>query len=445
VLICGVSRPVVTSSKTASTRGVVDLCVADELNGCINYVCNTPLRASFGVHLSFCELDQGDFVEPQIVAAETEQFRVQQHHVLMLLLLTVAAVGAFLFTRFVSAREQAIDAGVAVTWYEKGEAQLRAGAIEEAIRSFRKANAGEHFNREYALGLASALAVGGHKTEALQTLMRLRESDPEDAAINLYLARLEVELGKIVEAVRFYENALYGRWSGTNVDERRRELRLELIKMLLQHEDKSRALSELLILEGDIPADAAMHSEVGRLFLSTGDAKHGLSEFQQALRLAKGNSEALLGAGEAAFNLGDYSKAREYLEGVKPSENNERGRRLLLTAQLVSSEDPLAPHVTRKERLRRLETGLARAIGRAQQCVQNRGGAGSLPQLDGDIIQAQTFGKQISALGLERNPELARSGVETISRLESATMQICGRGGEADEAVVLIGRKHGVQ
>ena len=62
--------------------------------------------------------------------------------------------------------------------------------------------------------LADALGEGGHNAEAIQALSRLREADPEDAEINLHLARLAGKDGDVDSAVHYYENALYGRWTG---------------------------------------------------------------------------------------------------------------------------------------------------------------------------------------------------------------------------------------
>ena len=93
---------------------------------------------------------------------------------------------------------------------------------------------------------------------------QLRESDPENAEINISLARLAANLGEHGGAVHYYQNALYGRWTGDQVDERRRQLRKELVRFLLQHQQLNLASSELLILEAGIPDTAACPCRSGQ-------------------------------------------------------------------------------------------------------------------------------------------------------------------------------------
>ena len=78
--------------------------------------------------------------------------------------------------------------------------------------------------------------------------MTLRESEPEDREINLQLARLAATQQDVTEALRFYHNALYAPWPLEQADGRR-DVRLELIRLLLDHNQAGRAISELLALE----------------------------------------------------------------------------------------------------------------------------------------------------------------------------------------------------
>lgn len=378
-------------------------------------------------------------------AAANEEYRVQHRHIVLLVLLAVATFSVFLFTRIMAARAQGLDARVAAIWHTKGDQRLKAGDIEGAVDAFRKATAAEHFNRQNALSLASVLAVGKHRAEALQTLMRLRESDPEDAQINLYLARLQSELGNTNESVQFYENSLYGRWTGNEVDERRRQVRIELVKMLLERNQTSRAISELLILQTELPATATSHTEAGRLFLQAGDPQHALKEFQEALEVERKFDPALHGAGEASFDLGDYSSARRYLSEVNEGNQTRKSKKLLAIAQLVLANDPLARHLSTEEKRRRLAAGLDRALERAQQCVSGKVQDGSQAELQSEISEALAGRSQLLPKEIERNPEIVRTAMELTYRLENTTTQSCGNASDIDEAWLLIGRKHGVR
>ncbi len=164
---------------------------------------------------------------------EIKTFRVLNRELLLLIALGVIAIGVFAFTKRMAAKEQQLDARIAAIWYDEGERQLSSGKVERAIESFRKATTDALGNRTYTLALATALAAGNHDAEAEQTLLRLRESEPEDAEINLQMARLAAKRGEVDDAVHYYRNALYGRWTGAEMDEQKRQVRAELIRFLL--------------------------------------------------------------------------------------------------------------------------------------------------------------------------------------------------------------------
>jgi predicted Zn-dependent protease len=145
---------------------------------------------------------------------EEEVPRILNREVFLLVALGLIAAGVFAFTKRMAAREQHMEGRIALIRYEQGRQQLSSGKVEKAIQSFRSATADERENKQYALALADSLAKGNHNAEAQQLLLRLRESDPESAEINIYLARLAVKREEIRDAVHYYQNALYGRWTG---------------------------------------------------------------------------------------------------------------------------------------------------------------------------------------------------------------------------------------
>src|SRR5262249_17407043 len=143
-------------------------------------------------------------------------------------------------------------------------------------------------------------------------LLTLREAAPEDAEINLALARLASQRQDVTEALRFYHSTLYAPWPADAAEERR-EVRFELIDFLLRHEQGGRALAELLAASADLPARAAAHVRVGQLFARAGGARHALDQYERALHSAPADRVALAGAGTSAFSLGDFQLARSYL------------------------------------------------------------------------------------------------------------------------------------
>ena len=369
-------------------------------------------------------------------------YRVLNRQIFLLIALAVIAIGVFVFTRRVAAKEQQLDARIAAIWYKEGERQLGSGQIEKAIESFRKATTDALGDRTYTLALANALAAGDHDAEAEQTLLRLRESDPEDAGINLQLARLAAKRGDVPDAVRYYQNALYGRWTGSQVDERERQLRIELIRFLLGHQQRTMALSELLILETELPPSAAAHVEAARFFLEAGDTQHALKNYAEAVELDKNNLDALTEAGEAAFRLRDYQKADQYLKaalGLNPAA--QKTHQLLSVTEMVLSDDPLDRHLTDRERQERLLLGFEQARQRLESCLSQTSGGHGTAELVGLEGQALRLEPELHS---KRPPdsELIRSGTELIYAIEKATSAACGEPQGLDQALLLIGQKH---
>ena len=374
---------------------------------------------------------------------EAATYRVLNRQILLLIALAVGAIGVFAFTKSMAAREQQMDARIAAISYEEGQRQFSSGQIEKAIDSFRKATTDALRDRTYALALANALAAGNHDAEAQQTLLRLREANPEDAEINSQLARLAAKRGEADDAVHYYQNALYGRWAGTQVDERKLQLRVELIRFLLAHQQRDTALSELLILDADLPRSAVAHVETARLFLQAGDSQHAMKNYDAAIELDKDNVDALTEAGEVEFRLGDYPRAEVYLRAaVKVNPEIEKTRRLLSVTEMVLSGDPLAPHLTEQEEKERLLRGLTQASQRLQGFLNQTTDSREISKLNALREQALAMESELNSK-LFPDPEQARAGVELIYAIEKATSAATGEPDGFDRALLLIGQKHG--
>ncbi len=260
---------------------------------------------------------------------------------LLLSVIAACAVGLFLATKVVAAREGEIESRVATIWFQDGEHKLSSGKIDEAIDSFRKATGIDRENRRYVMALADALAAGNHNIEAQQALLRLREQDPTNAEVNLRLARLAAKSGDVSEAVLYYHSSLDGMWKGPDVASRRRNVRKELIDFLIARQDRDRALSELLVLDSELPQNADAHVQTAKLYLRVGDAGRALNDFIEAVRLDPLNDEALAGAGETELQLGDRRKARQYLEeAVARGDASQHTRDLLLQTEQGQTEQP---------------------------------------------------------------------------------------------------------
>ena len=213
-----------------------------------------------------------------------QEFGIFRREILWLVLMAALTVPLYMGTRSLAAWNREIQAQTAASWYQRGEQERQGGDIRAALTSFHRATVNDRENFQYAMSWAVALAAAGQTPEARLALVRLRDSTPENAQINLELARLAAKQANVPEAARYYRNALYGVWPDPQGEQHRREARIELIRFLLDHQERSTALSELLLLSREIPANSASYTLVARLLLEAGEAQRALDQFPQASR-----------------------------------------------------------------------------------------------------------------------------------------------------------------
>ena len=353
--------------------------------------------------------------------------------------LLIVAVSAFVLTRAVAASNRDMSVRDAAEWYRRGQEQIDGRKLDDAVDSFRRAAVRDRGEKRYALALAGALTLTRDYDAARAELLTLRESAPEDPDINLQLARLAAERQDVTEALRYYRNALYAPWPPEQIDVRR-QVRFELVRYLLTHDQTSRAQAELLALETDLPDDAALRLETARLFASASDFGHALEQFQRALSLAPENADALAGAGQAAFHLGNYPLAQTYLRRA-PGQTDDVGRTREIV-DLILSNDPLASRIGSTERLTRLVADLTHAQERLNGCS-----AAIVDEQPGD--EAPTLRRDADAFAdaVRRaksvDQDTVEAGMDIITRIERHVTERCGPPTALDQALILIGRQHG--
>jgi tetratricopeptide (TPR) repeat protein len=355
--------------------------------------------------------------------------------------LIVVAVVAFFATRAVAANNRQMTFRDAESWYERGQRLMTAGRVDEAIASLRRASVRNRYERKYAMALAKALERKGETEAARAALLTLREASPEDADVNLALARLAVQRQDVTEALRFFHNTLYAPWPAESAGDRR-DVRFELIDFLLQHKQLGRAQSELLAMAADLPDDVAAHVRVGERFVRAGDARQALNQFQRALRLAPGDRTALVGAGTSAFTLGDYVQARNYLRRA-PAEADNVGRTREIV-ELVLSGDPLASRIGSAERRRRLFAALDYVEQRVQDCRQTRAAESDTNPthtLDQEVVRVRDQLKPSALL----DQDAIEGGVDLVGRIEQQLANACPPLTARDQALALIAQSHATE
>jgi tetratricopeptide (TPR) repeat protein len=374
------------------------------------------------------------------ISRDADRGTLIHRETIQLTALIIVAVAGFFITKAVAANNRDLSVRNAAEWYRRGQQSVTTGRLDDAIDAFRRATVRNRTNRTYELALAQTLMLKGDDDSARSILLTLRESAPEDAELNLDLARLAAARQDVTEALRYYHDALYAPWPADQA-ETRRAMRLELIRFLLTQHQSSRAQSELLAAGADLPDDAPHHMEVAELFTQAGDDRNALMHFERALRVAPDNRDASAGAGTAAFHLGLYSLAQRYLHEV-PSEI-EDAHDLREIVDLVVSRDPTAVRIGSRERRQRLEADLSYAEHRLADCVAQQGSASSPADEPTLVNELQTFERR-----LRRAPTLDQdtieAGIDLIDRVEHHALERCGSPTPLDQALLLITREHGV-
>jgi tetratricopeptide (TPR) repeat protein len=369
-------------------------------------------------------------------------------------------------------------------WLQRGEQAMRAGKPQAAIDALSSALAFDPNQRNTQIKLAQALASAGRIQEATVYFNSLLESQQGSGVINLQLARLAVRQGDETQAVDDYQRAIYGNWEGDGYV-RRREVRIELIKYLIERQQLDRARSELLVASGNAPADdISIQLEIASLMELAQDPADALHLYKALLRLHPSLREALEGAGRAAFQLGRYLEAKHYLSHALegPAVDKEP------TAAIATSRDNLneatrllalypSPGLRPSERMARVLTDRKLAMARLAECTQDRaaGRSNDSPHASAPAAKSsnplQNFASRfsrrpspptpnppakpaaidplvpitqrwqqlpvrMSASELEKDPELTEALIQLIYDTELVTQQVCGAPA-GDDALLL--------
>ncbi len=313
----------------------------------------------------------------------------------------------------------------AAEWHRRGVAAMRETRRDDAVAAFHRAVSLNRDERSYVLALATALATTGQLPAAERALHAIRQSRPEDPAVNIELARLAARRSDFDAAVRFSRNAIYAPWTSADGP---RGVRAELIQFLLSHGETARALPEILATTTDLPDTIHHRLQVAGWFAAAGEERRALDQYRRALRFDANNRAALDGAGLAAFALGDYAWAARYLRTTR-SLDAAHAREV---AGLVLARDPLVPGIGTSERRRRGQSALQHVRSRLESCS-----ADAVPD---EMIHEL---ERVEA-AVRRRPDLEAitESVELVARIERETMDRCPGAGILDETLVRIARRH---
>jgi len=368
----------------------------------------------------------------------------------VLLMLSLAAAVAFAAVGHLVSRYNANQQARGRKLYVQGLAEAQAGHYDEAIATFRAALTCEPTNSQYQLSLARALRDSNDPRrldEAESYLLALWQRTPQDAAVNLALARVAAHRGSVEDATRYYHNAMYGVWN-SDPDANRNRARIELVQFLLKKGARAQADSELIALAAALLSDPESHLQAAQLFQQAQDYNSALAQYQDVFKLDPANPAALAGAGETAYRSGNYNAAQRYLRAaVSTNPVDANARQLLASTDLILHANPFHSHISDAERNRRIAAAFAQAETRLSECAQQTG-----VDLKASATASPSPLSTLQSRWMAVKPDLhrLRSPAETdlpdaimdvVFQIERQTAATCGPPQGLDLALLLISQK----
>lgn len=341
---------------------------------------------------------------------------------LLMLLFGVTAI----ISRLYHAKVQAL----ARDWTSKGASAFRSGNVAAALTDYRNALVYSPNDAALQLHLAQALAAAGRLDEAESYFMNLLAESPGNGEVNLELARIAAKKMKTVDAMRYYQSAIYGVWDA-NPLERRWKVRRELSEYLLTLGHLNDAQPEIIGLVQEVPAgDLDRQKVAGEFLLRAQLWDRALAEFTSILKFRPLDEEALTGAGTAAFQLGRYSEALADFDKLAVEKKPDpRVADLVERARAIVSANPWAEGLSAAEKSRRTLDALRQAAARAEDCARASGQFSQTPPVTPLQNLYATSLKMAPAwreANLARHPERIDAAMALAFQLEDAAAQQCG-------------------
>jgi len=288
--------------------------------------------------------------------------------------------------------------------------------------------------------LADALSQGHHTEQALNYYLGLWQSQPNNGPVNLQLARLSAQKDDVPGAERYFNGAIFGDWA-ENASANRLTASLEMINFYLERGDSGHAESQLIILSDNLPEDPQLHTRVADLYSRVGDDQRALKQYRQAAQLDPTYLPAVLGAGEAAFRIGDDPAAQTYLSNsLRLDESNAAAKNLLAVIQAVSLLNPYQRGISDSEKAKRALRAFAVAGNRLHSCATGPGSSAAA-----SMEPFLERGKQLKAMAnarfLIQHPEEIDTLLDFSASAEKRAQSSCGEPTPDDSALLAIARR----
>jgi tetratricopeptide (TPR) repeat protein len=341
----------------------------------------------------------------------------------------------------------------AARWKRRGEQALQNHNAKAAVYDLRTALGFEQDDPATEVELAGALAQAGRLQEATSYFNTLWEKQPGNGNINLQWARLAARQGQRATALERYQAAIYGVWEGDGAV-RRRQVRLELVRYLIEENRFGDARDELLIAAGNDKSTPTL-MEVAGLLADAHAPSDALRFYREVAGRRPVDVQALEGAGQMAFLLSRYKMARGYLDRALKSGNAAhplKDRELVeKNLQLANAVVAIYPSEDLPQRERLLRVVRAYGVARKRYTACTNGNAGQNQAAQNGSTQIEN-NDQMTALGnrwqnsrprltvaaLVDSAQLEKTTMQLVYDTELATVQVCGEPTGEDAALLRI-------
>jgi tetratricopeptide (TPR) repeat protein len=181
------------------------------------------------------------------------------------------------------------------------------GALEEAIKEFRRAVEIDPAFVEAQTNLGNFLARGGSSQEAIVHLRRALEIEPTFVNAHNTLGNILADKGALDEAIQHFRKALQN-------DPQFAMAHYNLGRALARRGNVEEAMTHYRIALTINPVDADIHNNLGLLFQSRGSLDEAIGQFREALRVNPNYAKAYFNLGKAVMQQDRHGEAVQYFQ-----------------------------------------------------------------------------------------------------------------------------------